>query len=68
MLTQREFAALLPALKAAEGECGHRYDPNNEDEWTAFGSLLWGGYLQETVPNHFVLTHMGQKYLDQIRS
>jgi len=67
MLTKHEFASLLPVLKAAEGTKGHRYDPSNDDEWTAFGSLLWGGYLQEAVPNHYVLTRMGQTYLDQIR-
>jgi len=67
MLTKREYAALLPVLEAAEGERGHRYDPSNDDEWTAFGSLLWGGYLQEGMPNQFVLTRKGQTYLDQIR-
>ena len=67
MLTKREYAALLPVLEAAEGDHGHRYDPSNEDEWTAFGSLLWGGYLQERLPNQFELTRKGQTYLNQIR-
>ena len=67
MLTKREYAALLPVLEAAEGERGHRYDPSDDDEWTAFGSLLWGGYLQEGMPNHYVLTRKGQTYLNQNR-
>jgi hypothetical protein len=66
ILTRVELNMVLVVLKDAEAERSvHRSPCNGEDLWTAFVSLLAGGYISEveSVSPKYALTEKGREYL-----
>ena len=65
ILTKREMVKVTEILKDAKArKMVHRTPGNDEDLWTAFLSLLRGGYIKEThsMSQTYVLTDKGSSY------
>jgi hypothetical protein len=71
ILTRREFDFVVEIMRDAEQEKRVYYSPaGSEDRWTAFVSLLRGGYIRDAAPQaqKYVLTARGKQYLAELRS
>ena len=69
VLTKAEMAGVVQILNDAKSEKNvYRHPGQSEDLWTAFVSLLKGGYIREadSRSQKYVLTNKGKAYLESL--